>query len=47
MLNNPKTKIAVKPDFMTHLKTLNTIYSKAVFCDLVAFRSKPAFLNLG
>ena len=36
-----KTKIAVKPDFMTHLKTLNAIYSKAVFCDLVTFRSKP------
>ena len=26
---------------MTHLKTLNAIYSKPVFCDLVTFRSKP------
>ena len=26
---------------MTHLKNLNAIYSKAVFCDLVTFRSKP------
>ena len=28
-------------DFMTHFKTLNAIYSKVVFCDLVTFRSKP------
>ena len=26
---------------MTHLKTLNAIYSKAVFCHLVTFHSKP------
>ena len=38
-----KIKIALKPDFMTHFKTLNAINSKVLFCDLVTFRSKPFF----
>ena len=40
-----KSKIALNPDFMTHFKTLNAIYSKVLFCDLVTFCFKP--FNLG
>ena len=37
MLNQVKMKIALKPYFMDHIKTLNAIYSKVEFCDLVTF----------
>ena len=35
-----KLKITIKPDFMTHAKTWNAIYTKVVFCNLFTFCSK-------